>query len=454
MLGQKKLLDLINYALLQSKADQTEISIMNYASYLTRFANNYIHQNVGEENTNITIRTILGKRFGIATTNFLSRDKIKETIQNALAITRLQPENPDFRTLPFASKKDYKRVSTFYNSTARFSPDARAQAVKLVFKSAQEKGLNAYGSFTTGALEIGIGNSLGVMAYNLSSDAYCNVVMMGKTSSGYADAASRDVRDLDTLKIARTSIEKALLSQNPIDLPPGRYTVILEPLAVDEMMAFLGGLGFGAKVYQEGRSFLKDKLGKKIVDSRITWIDDAYNEKGFVCPFDFEGMPKKKIRLFERGVAKDLAYDSLTAFKEGKESTGHAMPQPSYIGPFPTNLVLKGGKSTFKEMIRSTKKGILVTRFHYTNTVDPMKTVITGMTRDGTFLIENGEITKGIKNLRFTQSILEALNNLVDISRNQTLAGGGAGYGGRFAVGSLVPALKIDNFNFTSATEF
>jgi len=165
-------------------------------------------------------------------------------------------------------------------------------------------------------------------------------------------------------------------------------------------------------------------------------------------------MPKKRLKLIEKGVASQLAYDSLTAFKEGKESTGHALAQPNYIGPIPLNMVMKNGQSSVKEMIKSIKKGILVTRFHYTNTIEPMKTIITGMTRDGTFLIENGEIIKGIKNLRFTQSIVEALNNVVDISKELTLIGNGAGYGSRFATGSIVPALKIDNFNFTGVTEF
>jgi len=454
MLGKKKILDLIGFVLRQSRADQTEVLVTCFTSYLTRYANNYIHQNVGEENLSITIRTVIGKRVGIASTNHSAKDKLTETLSNALAITKLQPENPDFRTLPFAGKKDYRSAPTFFPSTAAFSPQARADAIRLVTEVAREAGVKSYGSFTTGTSQIGIGNSLGIMVYNQASDAYCNVVMMGESSTGYAETASRDVRDIKPVKCAQVARDKLLASRDPIDIPAGRYTVILEPPAVSEMLDFLNYLGFGAKTYQEGRSFLKGKLGSKIADERVTIIDDAYSKRGFAFPFDFEGMPRKRIKLVEDGVARDLAYDSLTAFKEGKESTGHALAQPNYMGPVAVNLVMKGGESSLEQMIKSTPKGILVTRFHYTNTVEPMKTIITGMTRDGTFLVENGSVARGVKNLRFTQSLLEALNSIVDISRKTALVGGGAGYGGRFAVGSIVPAMKIDNFNFSSATQF
>ncbi len=454
MLGKKKLLNLINHVLDKSIADQTEIVIINYTSYLTRYANNYIHQNVGEENTQLVIRTVIGKRIGLAGTNSLSKDRIEEALQNAIAITKLQPENPDFRTLPFARKNDYQKVTSFFKPTAAITSAYRAQKVKPIFELARSAGLNAYGSFTTGTTEMAVGNSLGILAYNQASDAYCNVVVMGDNSSGYAEAASRDVRDIDTTKLAKIAIKKALDSKDPVDLPAGRYSVILEPLAVAELLIFLNWLGFGAKVYQEGRSFLKGKLGTKIVDDHITLLDDAFDKRGFAFPFDFEGMPKTRLKLIDKGIARDLAYDSITAFKESKESTGHAIFPGGYSGPFALNLILKGGKTTLKEMIKTTKKGILVTRFHYTNVVEPMKTIITGMTRDGTFLVENGEIIKGIKNLRFTQSLVEAFSNLVELSKKLTLAGGGAGYGARFAIGQLVPALKINDFNFTGVTEF
>ncbi len=454
MLGKKKILDLIGFVLKRSRADQTEVLVSCFTSYLTRYANNYIHQNVGEENVAITIRTVIGSRIGIASTNHCGKDKLTETLDNAVAITRLQPENPDFRTLPFAGKKAYRSTLTFFPPTAAFSPQKRADAVKSITEVAREAGVKSYGSFTTGTSQIGIGNSLGIMVYNQTTDAYCNVVMMGESSTGYAEAASRDVRAIKPVKCAEVARDKLRASRDPIDMPAGRYTVILEPAAVAEMLDFFNFLGFGAKTYHEGRSFLKGKLGTKIVDDRVTIIDDAYSKKGFAFPFDFEGMPRKRIKLVEKGVARDLAYDSLTAFKEGKESTGHALAQPNYMGPVAVNLVMKGGESSLEQMVKSTQKGILVTRFHYTNTVEPMKTIITGMTRDGTFLVENGAVTRGVKNLRFTQSVLEALNRIVAISKKTTLVGGGAGYGGRYAVGSIVPALKIDGFNFSGTTQF
>jgi predicted Zn-dependent protease len=277
---------------------------------------------------------------------------------------------------------------------------------------------------------------------------------MGENSSGYAQAGSRNVSRVMPEKVAERAIKKAIDGKNPIELEPGLYEVILEPLASSELLDFLGYLGFNAKTYQEGRSFMCEMMGKKVMGDNITILDDAYNEQGFAFPFDFEGVPKQKVQLIEKGIAKGLVYDSLTAGKENKESTGHALPAPNTFGPIPTNMVLLSGNSSLDKMIRNAKKAILVTRFHYTNTVEPKKTIFTGMTRDGTFLIENGAITKPIKNLRFTESIINALNKVLETSQDLTLVGGGAGYEGRFATGTLVPALRIESFNFSGKTEF
>ncbi len=247
--------------------------------------------------------------------------------------------------------------------------------------------------------------------------------------------------------LADTAIEKALLSQNPVSIKPGRYRVILEEEAVAQLISFLAFIGFGALAFQEQRSFMYGKIGQEIVAKTITIWDDALDNRTIGFPFDFEGVPKQKIVLVEKGTAKNVVYDSHTAQRENKESTGHALPAPNPYGPIPTNLFLSGGNSSVEEMISSTKKGVLVTRFHYTNVEDPIKTVLTGMTRDGTFLVENGKIVTGVKNLRITQSILEALNNVELISEKTRLVDTGFG-------ACNVPALKIKDFRFTGVTEF
>jgi len=454
LLGKEKINELIDFALNNSKADQTEILINCFESYLTRFANSTIHQNVGERNGTLSIRVVIGKKIGSSKTNNFSLDSIIETLNRAMAIAKFQPENPDFKSLPNPPKLGYQQLNIYHKKTHYLSSKDRAHIVKRIIEKVKKGGLQAFGSFTNGASEYGIGNSLGIRAYACASDAFCNVVAMGENCSGYAQAGARDVGKIKPEKVAEEAIKKAIASKDPIELEPGEYEVILEPLASAELLDFLAWIGFGAKVYQEGRSFLCENLGKKVMGNNITILDDAFNEQGFAFPFDFEGVPKQKIVLIEKGVAQGLVYDSLCAAKENKESTGHALPAPNPFGPVPLNLVLSPGDSSLERMICNTKKAILVTRFHYTNTVEPKKTIFTGMTRDGTFLIENGVVTKPIKNLRFTESIVNALNRVIEISNELSLVGGGAGYEGRFPTGSLAPALRIESFNFTGKTQF
>jgi PmbA protein len=451
MLGRDKAKKLVEKALSMSKAEQTEIEIMAEESHLTRFANSQIHQNVSGSDTAISARAVIGKKIGRAATNRTDESSIRRMLDKAVEIATFQRDNPDFVSLPRPTAM--KDVDNYISGTAKFSARDRAKAVGHIAKGAKKKNLNAFGAFTNGISEVAIGNSLGVFAYNIGTDAYVNTVVMGDTGSGYAQAASRDVEDIDMTLVARMAIDKAEMSADPISMPEGEYIVVLEANAVAEMIEFLGYIGFGALAYQEGRSFMCGKLGKKIVGENITIWDDGGDRRGFSFPFDFEGVTKKKVMLIEKGVAKGLVYDTLTAGKEKKKSTGHSTGSP-VGGPMPLNLFMKEGKNTIEEMVESTKKGIYVTRFHYTNVVEPMKAVLTGMTRDGTFLIENGRITKPVKNFRFTQSVLEALSNTVMIGKKGELIGGGAGYGVRFPMGPFVPPLKIEKFKFSGVTEF
>ena len=238
----------------------------------------------------------------------------------------------------------------------------------------------------------------------------------------------------------------------PIQIDPGEYEVILEPYAVSELLSFLGYLGFHALAVQEGRSFLCNEFGKKMVDEKVTIYDDGLDPGGLQIPFDFEGIPKQKVIFFEGGVAKEVTYDSFTARREGKSSTGHGLIAPNTEGPIPINLFMKGGESSLEEMIRSVRKGIYVTRFHYTNVVEPMKAVLTGMTRDGTFLIEEGEVKGPIKNLRFTESILRALSRVSAISKERRICSEGTVYSRRFVTGTVAPAIKVDGFNFSGVS--
>ena len=446
MLGEARIKEIAERVLALSTADQTEVVILGEENRLTRFANSYIHQNVAEKNAQIRVRTVMGKKIGVATTNDLSDEALTQAVESAIGAAKLQRENPDFRSLP--SPQPISKVKGFAETTAGCTPEKRAQAASIICRRATEEGLNASGAFTTAVQEIAVANSLGVFAYYPTALADLEIVIMADSGSGYAHATSVDVTQIDAQALGQEAIEKALRSRDPIEIEPGDYTVILEEHAVEEMLFYLTYLGCGALAVQEQRSFMTDRFGEKIVGRNISLWDDGLDPQGLPMPFDYEGVPKRKVAFIREGLATSVVYDTYTAGREEKESTGHALPAPNPYGPFSMNRFLAPGQATKEEMLASTERGIWVTRFHYMNPVHPFKTIITGMTRDGTFLIERGEITRPIKNLRFTQSILEALSSVEMIGKERKLLlSSSLGCG-------CVPALKIDNFTFTGVTEF
>jgi predicted Zn-dependent protease len=448
MLGQERIRQLADGILARSTADQTEIVVLAGDSALTRFANSTIHQNVSETDAEVRIRAVVGSRMGVATTNSIDGESLAGTLDKAVAIARLQPENPGFKSLP--SPVPLPDVDAFSQATATCTPEQRAKGAGAVCLMARDAGVVASGALTTEVLEIAVANSLGVFAYHASTAADINTVVMSDTSAGYAARLALDVHDLDFEAIGREALDKCLNSQNPQALEPGRYTVILEPYAVQDFVQMMTWTGFGAMAYQEGRSFMVGRMGEKIVDPRVSIWDDGLSTAGIPWPFDFEGVPKQRVDMIKEGVANGVVYDSYRAGQEeGKESTGHALPAPNTFGPFPLNTFFGPGDATVEEMIASTERGLYVTRFHYTRPVEPKNVVITGMTRDGTFLVENGKVARPVRNLRFTQSYLEALNHVETIGRDARLLKGM----GNIARSS-VPALKLAAFNFTGATEF
>lgn len=445
MLGERQLREFAERALSHSNAGITQVTIHNWKSNLTRFASSYIHQNVGEENILITVKCVNDKRIGEASTNTFN--EIERVVENAQAISHIAPANPDFPGFPEASP--IEAVETFIPATYEFTPLKRAEMCNSIIRKAS--GFQTFGSFSTDVLEFAIANSNGLFCYNRSTSAFVNATIMGDSGSGYAEAGGRNANRINYTKVAEKAIEKANLAQDPVRIEPGEYEVVLEELAVAELLFYLGYLGFNALKYQEGRSPFCGKIGKKVIGNNITIWDDALDPEGYAFPFDFEGVPKKKVSLIKRGIVKGLVYDSTTAKKEGKESTGHSVGSPS-TGAIPLNLFMQGGKSTLEELTSSVKKGILVTRFWYTNLIDPMTLTITGMTRDGTYLIKNGKVVKPLKNLRFTQSILEAFSKVVKLSHSVFLPSG-EHYGIPFSHGAKVPAMRIKGWNFTGVTE-
>jgi len=447
MLGEEKIREITAKVLGLSQADQTEVLVFSDDSQLTRFANSYIHQNVAERDVHVRVRAVVGKRIGVASTNDLSGESLEKLVETALEVAKLQLENPDFISLPEPSP--IPEVKAFSEATSGFTPEARAQVVGDICRRAVENDLVASGAFSTSVQEIAVANSLGVFAYFPTTLADLKTVIMGDDSSGYGASTAWDVEQLDAEAVGVEAVDKTLRGRNPREIEPGRYTVILEEYATEDILEMLSYVGLGALAVQERRSFMCDRFGEQIVDSAISLWDDGLDLRGLPLPFDFEGVPKRRLPLIENGIAMNVVYDSYTAGKEGKASTGHGLPAPNTFGPLPINMFMAPGQATLEEMIASTDRGILVTRFWYTRPVHPKLAIITGMTRDGTFLIEKGEVAYPVKNLRFTQSYLDALASVEMVGRTTKLVRSDFELNGNH-----VPALKLGEFEFTGATEF
>ncbi|MBI5034549.1 MAG: TldD/PmbA family protein [Chloroflexi bacterium] len=447
MLGQDKVRELLQQVLSFSKADQTEVIFEGTDSALTRFANSAIHQNVAETNTEIRVRLVYGKKVGVASCNDLSPESLKRTVETARAIAMRQRENPDFKSLP--SAQPIQNVESFVEATANFTPEQRAQVVSVICKRSKEKGLAAAGAFTTTTFETAVANSLGVFAYHPGTYADLNAVMMSDTGSGYASFTHQDARKINAEAIAKEALDKAQRARHPIAVEPGEYTVLLEEYAVTDLLDFLNYIAFSALAVQEERSFIKGKIGQKVMHDSVTIWDDGCAPDGIAMPFDFEGTPRQKVVFVENGIARAVMYDTATAQRDNVASTGHSLPAPNSYGPFAMHMAMAPGNTPKSEIIKGVERGIWVTRFWYTRVVHPMKVLITGMTRDGTFLIENGEITKPIRNLRFTTSYLDALNHVRAIGNTTQLFFDDWSHTSR-----RVPAILVDGFKFTGVTEF
>jgi len=439
MLGKDDSLNLTETALAACTCDQAEVVLHREDRALTRFAESVIHQNVAEANATFSVRAVVGKRIAAAKTNQLTAEAARETAQRAQELAAVSAEDKDFRSL--ATPQPIREVPSYAATTAASTPEARAAAVQEAIAAAQREGCLASGSLSVETAEVAIGNSLGVRAYAPVTQASFVTVIADDTSSGYADWYGTDLSQFDPRAIAERAVRKCVAGRGAEAIEPGVYTVILEPPAVGDMLSLLSWIGFGANAYQEGRSFLSGRLGEKVMGPNVSIWDDGTDPRGLPFAFDWEGMPKRKVMLIEKGVAAGVAYDTYAAGKEDKETTGNALPAPNTYGPLPTSLFMNTGDASLDEMIAATDRGLLVTRFHYTNIVHEKQTIITGMTRDGTFLIEAGKIVRPVQNLRFTQSITEALSAVEMIGREGRLCESGYAY---------TPAIKVARFNFTS----
>ncbi len=440
-------LDLAERALAQAEragATEAEALVMSEDAALTRFANSQIHQNVAETSVAVNLRFVVGKRVGVASSGRTDEEGLRRLADNAAAIARVVEELDDWGGLP--EPTDIQEVAAAYASaTSDASPELRADGVRAVIAAADDAGVTAYGSFSTGTETTAVANSKGVRAAGTRTVAQLLTVSMGPGGgTGYAEQAAVDATTIDAAAIGRESAGKAQATANAVAIDAGDYPVVLEEYAVVDLLDMLGYLGFSALAVQEERSFVE--VGKRIGSDLVTIVDDGRDPAGLPMAFDYEGVAKRQVPLVEAGVCQGVVYDAQTAARDGVTSTGHGLPAPNPYGPFPLNQVMAAGTASRDELIAGLDRGLLVTRFHYTNPVHPKLAIVTGMTRDGTFLVEGGRIVGPVKNLRYTQSYLDAVAGTVAVARDRkTLKG--------FLGGAVVPALRIDGWTFTGTTE-
>ncbi len=431
-------------ALSFSKADQTEILVSSSDFALTRYTHESIHQNVAVGNVGISVRAIVGNRTGVARTNTLTDDGLRDVVQRACDMAMLAPADPDQPQLPPGAPTTAPDGS-FDFVTSSLPEDARALMAGTAFNVAESNGCWCAGYASTAADGVTVVNSNSAKASFDGTEAAMNVKMIAPDSSGFAEGRATGLAAIDAMTIASTAARKATETAKPCGVDPGAWTVILEPPAFGELLAYVID-HFSAQSYNEGTSFFSGALGQTFFPESVTIRDDYAHPLAADMPFDFEGQPTMRLPLVENGVVRNVVTDSYWAKKLGCANTGHALPAPNTAGPTPRAVVVDVGTASTQELIANTKRGLLISRFWYIRTVDQKHAVVTGMTRDGTYLIENGKLAGGVRNLRFNQSIIEALKHATFSNEQRRTAGD---------YGTLVtPTAKIEKFNFSSTTEF
>lgn len=430
---------------------------------LTRFANNTIHQNVAEDNNVVSVRSIIDGKTARATTNKIDDDSLKRAVEAAERLTKMQQPDPDLLPLSGKAPNPSKDApSRYFERSAKLTPEDRASGVAKIVEIAKKHKFVTAGIFSSGETFEGIINSAGLTAFHRQSSAEVSVTMLDDAhrSSGWQKRNAPDIGMFDSVEVGETAATKAIVSVNPKELPAGKYDVILEPAAVLDLVGFMFQ-DFGAQSVLDERSFLNKRIGTRLLGENITIDEDAYHPLQSGVQFDGEGMPKQRVRLVEKGVIKNVVFSRSSAEKMKKSPiathftdihpTGHGFPLPNEIGDAPMNIVFagaeKGKAKTVDQMVSESERAVLVTRLWYIREVEPYQKVLTGMTRDGTFLVEDGNIKHGTLNFRFNVSLVDVLNNVVAMSESVRSAG-------EESFDMVVPAMKVRGFNFTEVTKF
>ena len=424
--------------------DDVEVSIHTNEDALTRFANNIIHQNVAERHMDVSVRPVIGQRTARASTNRTDRSGLEAVVEEAIALTRSSEPDPDL--LPLYSDSAHCDSSRVSAAAAACTPADRAAEVREAIRIIAAEGQTAAGIYSTGREGYALFNSRGLVRQYSETETVFSVTAIAGDSSGWAKLSSAIHEDVRPAELARRAADKARLSADPAELPPGEYTVVLEPAAVLDLIGQIFP-DFSATSLHDQRSFLNERLGTKLFGDNVTIFDDVADPRQTGACFDGEGVPRQRLTLVDAGVIRDIPYSRVSAARDGVEPTGHGFPLPNETGEMPLNIVVAGGTGRVDDLIASTGRGILVTRLWYIREVEPYEKVMTGMTRDGTFLIEDGRIKRGIRNFRFNQSVVELLRNVEALST-------GVRASGEESFDMVVPGMKVRGFRFTEVTRF
>jgi len=462
MLNQDQAAEIFERIKQHSTADEVEVLFSGGRSALTRFANNIIHQNVAEENYVISVRTAFGGRTARSTTNKLDDESLKRVVQSSERLAKVQHPDPDLLPIPDASGAGILPREGLpprhFAETAAITPVQRAETVKKIVSIAEKHKLTTAGIVATSETVEAVFNSRGLADWHTQTSSEISITMLAPDSSGWQKANSPNVANLNAAALAETAARKAFESASPREIPAGKYTVILEPAAVLDIVGFMF-FDFGGLSILDQRSFLNNRVGTKLFGENMNIWGDVAHPLQSGPPFDGEGVRRQKVQLVENGVIKRLVYARATAEKMKRSEhrdkvgpiapTGHGFPLPNEVGEAPMNIVFgtTPQRISIDQMIASTERGVLVTRLWYIREVDPYEKILTGMTRDGTFYVEDGKVRHGVRNFRFNQSLIQMLSN-VEAMGSPVRASGEESFD------MVVPPMKVREFNFTEVTRF
>lgn len=448
LIGSQALLGALSALVRRVRADGVSACAQTKNRRVFRFAYEAIHQDLVQESVTVTLRVVRKGRVGVASAETLDPASLTRCVEAAMELARHTPVRPELPPLPGQTRLVTRR--DHIAATAAWPATTAVNALQQLFHLCKGAGASLAGSLVTGEDELAVVNSAGVACYAAWTIAGAKLVTMYNGLSGYASGVHRDVRRVDLDGLLQRSLQQSLHRAQPVAVPLGAYEVILEPEAVAELIGWLGYTAFGAKSVAERTSFLAGRMGERLMDESVTIYDDGHDPAGLRLPFDFEGTRKQRVTLMDRGVAAGLVYDTEYGARFGHVSTGHGMPPDEVEGPLPLHLAMAPGRASLATMIRACPRGLLIPRFHYVNgLLNPREALMTGLTREGTFLIERGKPTTPVKTLRFTQSILEAFRHVRGISKERRLIADPSQELGC----ALMPAVHLGTFTFTGRSE-